>query len=400
MIRRPTYLSQLEQAVRRSPITALLGPRQCGKTTLARLFGNNRTTTYFDLESQPDIKRLQNPEMVLDSLKGLVVLDEIQAMPSLFQTLRVMADRAGDACRYLILGSAAPDIIKHVSESLAGRVEFVDLSGFDLSEVGDDDLDRLWVRGGFPKSFLADKEDDSMAWREGFIRTFLERDIPQLGIAIPAAAMRRFWTMLAHYHGQVWNSSEIARSMGMSDKTIRSYLDILTGTYMVRQLQPWFENIGKRQIKAPKIFLRDSGILHTLLDLPNHHALIGHPKLGASWEGFAIEQILQILKPREAYFWATHSGAELDLFFSHRNKRYGFEIKYNEAPKTRKSMHIAIDDLKLDHLWIIYPGKDAYPVGEKISVLPLKDLSKMLKGGSLQQGMRASIASSFPIPLP
>ena len=400
MIRRPTYLSQLEQAVRRSPITALLGPRQCGKTTLARLFGNNRTTTYFDLESQPDIKRLQNPEMVLDSLKGLVVLDEIQAMPSLFQTLRVLADRAGDACRYLILGSAAPDIIKHVSESLAGRVEFVDLSGFDLSEVGDDDLDRLWVRGGFPKSFLADKEDDSMAWREGFIRTFLERDIPQLGIAIPAAAMRRFWTMLAHYHGQVWNSSEIARSMGMSDKTIRSYLDILTGTYMVRQLQPWFENIGKRQIKAPKIFLRDSGILHTLLDLPNHHALIGHPKLGASWEGFAIEQILQILKPREAYFWATHSGAELDLFFSYHNKRYGFEIKYNEAPKTRKSMHIAIDDLKLDHLWIIYPGKDAYPVGEKISVLPLKDLSKMLKGGSLQQGLRASIASSSPIRLP
>ena len=254
----------------------------------------------------------------------------------------------------------------------------MDLSGFDLSEVGDSEIDRLWVRGGFPKSFLADKEDDSMAWREGFTRTFLERDIPQLGIAIPAAAMRRFWTMLAHYHGQVWNSSEIARSMGMSDKTIRSYLDILTGTYMVRQLQPWFENIGKRQIKAPKIFIRDSGILHTLLDLQNHHALIGHPKLGASWEGFAIEQILQILKPRKAYFWATHSGAELDLFFSHHNKRYGFEIKYNEAPKTRKSMHIAIDDLKLDHLWIIYPGKDAYPVGENISVLPLKDLSNII----------------------
>jgi len=374
MIQRPTYLSQLKQAVRRSPITALLGPRQCGKTTLARLFGQNRDTTYFDLESQPDIRRLQNPEMVLDTLKGLVVLDEIQAMPDLFKTLRVMADRAGEANRYLILGSAAPDTIKHVSESLAGRVEFVDLSGFDLSEVGDGELDMLWVRGGFPKSFLADSDDDSIAWREGFIRTFLERDIPQLGIAVPAAAMRRFWTMLAHYHGQTWNSSEIARSMGMSDKTIRSYLDILTGTYMVRQLQPWFENIAKRQIKSPKIFLRDSGILHTLLDLPDHHALIGHPKLGASWEGFAIEQILQILKPGEAYFWATHSGAELDLFFSHRNKRYGFEIKYNEAPKTRKSMHISIEDLRLDHLWIIYPGKDAYPVGEKISVLPLKDL--------------------------
>jgi predicted AAA+ superfamily ATPase len=377
MIQRPIYLSQLKQAVRRSPVTALLGPRQCGKTTLAHLFGKNRTATYFDLESQPDVKRLQNPEMVLDALKGLVVLDEIQAMPSLFKTLRVMADRAGDACRYLILGSAAPDIIKHVSESLAGRVEFVDLSGFDLSEVGDSEIDQLWVRGGFPKSFLADSKGDSMAWREGFIRTFLERDIPQLGIGVPAAAMRRFWTMLAHYHGQTWNSSEIARSMGLSDKTTRSYLDILTGTYMVRQLQPWFENIGKRQVKAPKIFLRDSGILHTLLDLPDHHTLSGHPKLGASWEGFAIEQILQILKPRDAYFWATHSGAELDLFIPHRNKRYGFEIKYNEAPNTRKSMHVAIDDLKLDHLWIIYPGKETYPVGKKISVLPLKNLSSI-----------------------
>ena len=375
MIQRPSYISQLKIAVRRSPVTALLGPRQCGKTTLAHLFGANRTTTYFDLESQPDVRRLQNPEMVLGALKGLVILDEIQAMPSLFKTLRVMADRTGNDCRYLILGSAAPNLIKHVSESLAGRIEFVDLSGFDMSEVEESDLDRLWIHGGFPKAFLADSKDDSMAWREGFIRTFLERDIPQLGITVPSAAMRRFWTMLAHYHSQTWNSSEMARSMGMSDKTIRSYLDILTGTYMVRQLQPWFENISKRQIKAPKIFLRDSGILHTLLDLPDLHTLIGHPKLGASWKGFVIEQILLLLKPRSAYFWATHSGAELDLFIPHRNKRYGFEIKYNEAPKTQKSMHIAIEDLNLDHLWIIYPGKDAYPVGEKISVLPLKDLS-------------------------
>jgi predicted AAA+ superfamily ATPase len=371
MIPRPRYLNQLGIAVGRSPVTALLGPRQCGKTTLARIFGQGKDADYFDLESQPDIRRLQNPELVLGPLKGLVILDEVQVLPELFRTLRVLADRSDTTCRFLILGSASPYLVKNVSESLAGRVEFVELSGFDLLEAGGDVVEKLWVRGGFPRSFLADSDADSLAWREGFIRTFLERDIPQLGITIPAAAMRRFWTMLAHYHGQIWNASEIARSMGVTGKTVRSYLDILTGTYMVRQLQPWHENIRKRQVKAPKIYLRDSGLLHSLLDLNDYRQLMGHPRLGASWEGFAVEQILNSFRPKGAYFWATHSGAEIDLFFLHRGQRYGFEIKFNEAPSVRKSMRVALNDLKLDHLWVIYPGRHRYPVDDKITVMPL-----------------------------
>ena len=270
MIPRPRYLDQLGIAVGRSPVTALLGPRQCGKTTLARIFGLGKDAAYFDLESQPDFRRLQNSELVLGPLQGLVILDEIQVLPELFRTLSVLADRSDTPCRFLILGSASPYLVKNVSELLAGRVEFVELSGFDLLEAGEDVVEKLWVRGGFPRSFLADSDADSLAWREGFIRTFLERDIPQLGITIPAAAMRRFWTMLAHYHGQIWNASEIARSMGVTGKTVRSYLDILTGTYMVRQLQPWHENIRKRQAKAPKIYLCDSGLLHSLLDLNDY----------------------------------------------------------------------------------------------------------------------------------
>jgi predicted AAA+ superfamily ATPase len=251
MINRPSYLKQLSNAVKRSPVTALLGPRQCGKTTLARMFGEGRAMAYFDLESQPDIRRLQNPELMLGSLQGAVILDEIQEIPELFKVLRVLVDRPKNQARFLILGSASPDIIKNVSETLAGRVEFVELSGFDLQETSNDSTETLWLRGGFPRSFLAESEEDSMAWREGFIRTFLDRDIPHLGISIPPIAMRRFWTMLAHYHGQTWNASELARSMGLSDKTVRSYLDILTGTFMVRQLSPWYENIAKRQVKAP-----------------------------------------------------------------------------------------------------------------------------------------------------
>ncbi|MEA3350693.1 MAG: ATP-binding protein [Chloroflexota bacterium] len=377
MINRPYYLKRLTEATRRSPITALLGPRQCGKTTLARLFSEERQATFFDLESFPDQRRLENPELVLGSLDGLVVLDEIQIMPELFQVLRVLVDCPENQARFLILGSASPIVIKTASESLAGRVEFIELSGFDLTEIGDEAWESLWMRGGFPRSYLAATEEDSLVWREGFIRTFLERDIPQLGINIPAITMRRFWTMLAHYHGQTWNASELGRSMGLSDKTVRSYLDILSGTFMVRQLQPWFENLGKRQVKSPKIYLRDSGVLHSLLDIPNRHALLGHPKVGASWEGYVIEQVLQIVRPSQAYFWGTHSGAEIDLVFSHQGKKYGVEVKFSEAPKITASMRNALSDLGLEHLWVICPGPHAYPVDERISVWPLKEITRL-----------------------
>ena len=372
IIQRKDYLDQIASAVARAPVATLLGPRQCGKTTLARIFGKKREATYFDLESLPDQRRLQNPEMMLGSLQGLVVLDEIQLMPELFSVLRVLVDRLENKVRFLILGSASPHIIKNISQTLAGRTEFIELSGFNLSETGASS-DQLWLRGGFPLSLLADSDDDSQAWRSAFIRTFLERDIPQLGITIPASAMRRFWTMLAHFHGQTLNASELGRSLGLSDKTIRSYLDILSGTFMVRQLQPWHENLRKRQVKAVKIYLRDSGLLHTLLEIQDMHSLMGHPRLGASWEGFALEQAIQLIKPADAYFWATHSGAELDLFFIKNGKRYGIECKCNEAPRVSKSMRVAINDLSLSHLWIVYPGKDAYPVDTNISVIPLED---------------------------
>ena len=377
MISRSSYTEKLSKALRRSPITAILGPRQCGKTTLARLIQSGERAEYFDLESQPDLQRLQNPELVLGSLEGLVILDEIQRIPTLFSTLRVLVDRPQSSARFLILGSASPDLVKNVSETLAGRVEFIELSGFDIRETGADSCQSLWLRGGFPRSFLADSDDDSLAWREGFIQTFLERDIPQLGITIPSAAMRRFWTMLAHYHGQLWNASEFARSMGLTDKTVRSYLDILSGTFMVRQLQPWYENIGKRQVKSPKIYLTDSGILHALLNIVDNHSLFGHPRVGASWEGFALHQFMQIVKPSQAYFWSTYSGAELDLFFLYHGQRYGIEFKFNEAPKVTKSMRIALKDLALRHLWVIYPGQHSYPVDEQISVWPIRLISEL-----------------------
>lgn len=273
--------------------------------------------------------------------------------------------------------SASPDIVKNVSQTLAGRVEFIELAGFDIAEVGAERWEQLWVRGGFPRAFLADSGEDSAVWREGLIRTFLERDIPQLGITIPAPAMRRFWTMLAHYHGQIWNASELARAMGLTDKTVRAYLDILTGTFMVRQLQPWYANVGKRQVKSPKIYLRDSGLLHSLLDLPDQHSLLAHPRVGASWEGFALEQVLQAVGPSQAYFWATHSGAELDLFFIQRGRQFGVEAKFNEAPSPTPSMRSAVADLNLAHLWIVHPGPHSYPVSDKVSALALRDMASL-----------------------
>ena len=371
MTPRDNYMRQIETALRRSPVTALLGPRQCGKTTLARLFGDRLSATYFDLESERDMRRLANPELVLGELRGLVVLDEIQRLPALFNVLRVLADRPDADARFLILGSASPDLVRGVSESLAGRVEFVELAGFDLSEMGVERWRRLWLRGGSPRSYLAESDADSMAWRDGFLRTFLERDIPQLGIATPAAAMRRFWTMLAHWHGQTWNATELGRAMSATDKTMRRYLDLLTGTFMVRQLQPWFQNVAKRQVKAPKVYVRDLGVLHTLLDIPNEAALLSHPKVGASWEGFVIEQVLRALQPANAWFWAAHGGGEVDLLVTIEGRRIGFEVKFNEAPTVTRAMHNVVDTLQLKHLFVVCPTPHAYPVAERVSVLPV-----------------------------
>ena len=377
MLERPDYLDQIRQATTRSPATALLGPRQCGKTTMARVFAGTGESTFFDLESEVDLRRLANPEMVLGACRGLVVLDEIQRAPNLFNVLRVLVDRANVNGRFLVLGSASPDLVRGVSESLAGRVEFVELAGFGLDETGVNAWRQLWLRGGLPRSYLARSDDDSMAWREGFIRTFLERDIPQLGISIPAAAMRRFWTMLAHWHGQTWNASELGRSMSANDKTVRRYLDVLTGTYMVRQLQPWFENLAKRQVKAPKIYLRDTGMLHALLGVRTDDVLLSHPRVGASWEGFAIEQILRRLRPAQAWFWSAHGGGEVDLLIMENGRRLGFEMKFSEAPEATRSMHNVVDDLQLDHLFVVCPGRESYPVHERISVQSLFDLSDL-----------------------
>ena len=355
-------------------MVALLGPRQCGKTTLAREFADSEPSHYLDLESISDQRRLEDPEYYLGELEGLVILDEIQLMPELFSVLRVLVDRQDRQRNFLILGSASPQVVKGVSESLAGRVEFLELGGFDIEEIGTPSMMRLWLRGGFPRSYLAADEEESVAWRESFVRTFLERDIPQLGIQIAAPAMRRFWTMLAHSHGQTWNSSDLSRSMGLSDKTVRGYLDLLTGTFMVRQLQPWFENIKKRQVKAPKIYLRDSGLVHRLLEIDTDHHLRGHPRVGASWEGFALEQALRILRPGEPYFWAAHGGAELDLLLSAGGRRYGLEFKFNSAPKITRSMLTAINDLQLEHLWIVCPVTESHQVQDRVTVTGLGGL--------------------------
>lgn len=380
MLPRPDYLRQLETALARSPVTALLGPRQCGKTTLARHIADAHSAgqaTFFDLESAPDERRLENPELALGRLRGLVVLDEIQRLPHLFNVLRVLADRPAAPAKFLILGSASPVLVRGVSESLAGRVEFVELGGFDVAEAGQSNWLELWRRGGSPRSFLAASDDDSNAWRSDFVRTFLERDIPQLGISTPAAAMRRFWTMLAHWHGQTWNAAELGRAMSATDKTVRRYLDLLTGTFMVRQLQPWFENVAKRQVKAPKVYLRDSGLLHTLLDIPDEAALFAHPRVGASWEGFVVEQVLRVLRVRDAWFWGAHSGGEVDLLVRHGGRRIGFEAKFNEAPKLSRSMRQVVDLLALDHLFVLCPTRAEYPLAERVTVLPGREIAAL-----------------------
>jgi uncharacterized protein len=380
MIQRPDAIRRVLDVFRVHPIAAILGPRQCGKTTLARMIAAAEPSAYFDLENPVDIRRLSAPLNVLKGLSGLVVIDEVQRQPSLFELLRVLVDDPDGEARFLLLGSAAPHLVRNVSESLAGRIGFVDLSGFDLREVGAENQNLLWIRGGFPRSFLAPDDAVSMVWREDFVRTFLERDIPQLGISIPAETLRRFWTMIAHYHGQVWNAAEFARSMGTSEHTARRYLDILAGAYVVRVLPPWFENVGKRQIKAPKIYIRDSGILHILLQLRSMADVQSHPKLGASWEGFALEQLLSLLDSRDICFWATHGGAELDLLVTVGGKRYGFEFKYADAPGRTRSMLVAMEDLNLERLWVIYPGTVEYPLDDKITVSPAHYIPLFLKG--------------------
>ena len=377
MVPRPNALSRVEGALRLHPVAALLGPRQCGKTTLARMIAEREPCEFFDLENPVDLRRLSAPMTALETLSGLVIIDEVQRRPELFELLRVLVDRPENPARFLLLGSASPQLVRGVSESLAGRIGFVDLSGFDLLETGTEHLERLWVRGGFPRSFLSEDDDASLAWRESFVRTFLERDIPQLGITVPSETLRRFWTMLAHYHGQVWNAAELARSLGTSENTARRYLDILSGAFMVRVIPPWFENLGKRQIKSPKVYLRDPGILHALLQIRTLSDLRAHPKLGASWEGFAMEQIVGLLNTRDAYFWGTHAGAELDLLVTIDGKRHGFEFKYADAPGRTRSMMIAREDLGLERIWVVYPGSKEYDLDETISVIPLASAPKL-----------------------
>ncbi len=333
--------------------------------------------TYFDLEAAIDQRRLAAPEQTLRRLTGLVVIDEVQRSPALFETVRVLADRPDNPARFLLLGSASPALIAGASESLAGRVGLVDLAGFDLLEAGVESWRTLWLRGGFPRSYLARDTKKSALWRENFVRTFLERDIPQLGITMPAETLRRFWTMIAHYHGQTWNAAEFARALGASEATARRYLDILAGAFMVRVLPPWFENLKKRQVRSPKLYARDAGILHTLLGLVGEDDVAGHPKVGASFEGFAIEQLLGAFGTDNAYFWATHAGAELDLLVTVAGRRYGFECKLADAPGTTRSMRVALDDLALERLWIVYPGDEAYDLDERIAALPVAGVPRL-----------------------
>ncbi len=376
MIDRKADLTLVRTALKRSRIVALLGPRQCGKTTIARQFVDVESLNYFDLEDPQSLARLTEPDLALRPLKGLVVIDEIQRRPDLFPLLRVLADRQPVAARFLILGSAAPELLRQSSESLAGRLETIPLEGFRLADLGTAAQTRHWVRGGFPLSFTARGEADSVAWRRQFLQTFLERDVPQWGISIPAVALRRFWSMVAHYHAQIWNAAELARALGVNESTVRRHLDLMTGLFMIRQLPPWFENLGKRQVKAPKIYIRDSGLLHSLLGITNERDLEHHPKVGASWEGYAIEEALKALQPDDAYFWASHQGAEMDLVVFKGVRRIGIECKRVDAPTITPSMRIAMADLKLDEVRVVYPGTKRYPLAEGIEAVPLVDLVK------------------------
>jgi uncharacterized protein len=376
-IQRHALLSAVRLRLAESPVVALLGARQVGKTTLAEqvMAGWAGRSVVFDLERGQTLEALRGtPEKLLAEQDGLVIVDEVQRLPELFTLLRPLCDDRRRKAVFLLLGSASWDLVKEVSETLAGRIQFVDVSGFSLSEAGPERQDCLWLRGGFPRAFLAENTPAWERWMEGFTRTFVERDIPGLGSKVSPAALGRFWRMLAHFHGQTWNAAELARSMDVSVTAVNHYRDLLAGTFMVRMLPPWFENLGKRLVKSPKVYLRDSGVLHHLLGIGELLELRTHPRYGASWEGFALEQTLIAHGQRDAYFYGTQRGAELDLFLLRRGRRYGFEFKCSDAPGTTKSMHIAIEDLKLEHLWVVYPGTLRYPLAEKITALPLREI--------------------------
>ena len=375
---RKSLEERLTRTLKRSAVTLLLGPRQCGKTSLARRLAARSNASFFDLEDPETPLTRETLALNLRDKKGFVVIDECQREPALFPFLRVLADRRPLPARFLLLGSASPELVRGVSESLAGRIAHVEMEGFTLGETGYARAERLWRRGGLPPSFLARSEKDSYDWRLDFIRTHLERDLPGLGIRVPAAALRRFWMMAAHLQAQTWNASDLARSMKTQEATAQRYLDILTGSYMLRQLPPWFENLGKRLVKAPKVYFRDSGLLHALLRLRDERELQTYPRLGFSWEGFAIEEVIRRLDAdRDAYFYRTHAGAELDLLIARGGRRYGFEMKYTDAPTMTKSMRVVLEDLRLEHLWVVFPGRRAFQLSKKVTALPLAQLNTL-----------------------
>ncbi len=383
MINRMIELSSISRFLKSYSVVGLIGARQVGKTTIARIIASKwkGKVSYFDVGNPEDQARFADPMLLLKPLTGLVVIDEIQRLPHIFNVLRVLVDRPLNKTKFLVLGSASPELLKQSSESLAGRIIYFEIGGFRITDIGTKNIERLWFRGGLPKSYLARTHRESFEWRQGFIKTFLERDIPQLGININSVTLRRFWTMLSHYHGQVWNSSEFARSFGVADTTIRNYLDRLTSALVVRQLLPWYENISKRQVKMPKIFMSDSGILHALLNLRTMPDIETHPKLGASWEGFLIDQVVRHLGAdnNECYFWATHSGAELDLLIVRGRKRLGFEFKRTTVPRIKKSMISAKEDLKIDELTVIFYGNTSFPLAKGIKAVGVYNIAKDIK---------------------
>ena len=374
MLKRPNLNRQIQQSLKRSRVVALIGSRQCGKTTMARELVSADSPNYFDLEDPQSLARLDEPMTALKSLKGVVVIDEVQRRPDLFPILRVLVDRRPLPARFLILGSTSSDFLRQSAESLAGRIETIEMRGFSLEEIGWKARMRHWFRGGFPLSYLARTEKDSEMWRKQFIQIFLERDLAQWGINIPAISLLRFWTMLAHYHGQTWNAAEPARSLGVTEPTVRRYLDILSGVFMIRQLFPWHVNLKKRQVKAPKVYLRDTGLLHHLLGIRSEKELLMHPKCGASWEGYIIEETLHTLRPDEAYYWATHNGAEIDLMMIIDGRMFGAECKRLDAPRLTPSMKIALHDLRLERILVIYPGTQRYKIAERIEAVPFEEV--------------------------